>query len=826
MSIPEPYKSLIRSRYNFLKQKGLEKIRSLSNKDWTDYNLHDPGITILEQLCYAIIDLEYRSSFLIEDILAEDPNDTNLKNKKLPYCAEEILPSNPWSKKDFIKLILDVPGIKNVQICISDLENEVKGGYKIFLVQEDDEIRKDTTETTLINNVVKTLYKHRNLCEDFFEVSILKPKPFFIKADLEIKYSITPERGAYIVAKLLFDIQNFLVPFINFYTLSDMIYKKMHTVEEIYSGPLLNHGFIDDAELDDSAIKLQFHVSELADKIVVDNDIRSLLSLYVYTSDNSNANNYIQVQMGEVFKLDVSKSCINLYRNGLPITIQSDRIAQLYKELNMMRFIKKKSFVDEEIAYSIGNYRDLSKYYSIQNDFPLVYGVGIEGPHKKADTHTKSRVNQMKAFLLIFDQIFANHLAKLHNSKFFLPIYKPKSADYLTQVPSSVPYLNQIIKNLSNNGSYKDNEFMIQRKLLGIEIKNSDREIHADNPMTSYYNYLQAISAINDYHRNQINRTLDFTLSMVAENLPENIVRIGLTSEEDIMSKTLDFKLFLIQGYIEAIRNANKSINILTAKNSPFAKEDASGFEYRICKYLNIKNIGKRDFCKVYRNIFHIAYNIEKSTIESILINAPLSNKENLIFFESNLTNSNNLIIRYGCDVINYEITEISSSEYIIELYIERESNTLIKLIQESKIESLKQAENIVKLTTKFFKKFSADSEGFYTVEHILLRSDNVLSGDKDPYSFTVTVALPAWPARFQIKDFRDQFYKTVLEHSPAHVLVNILWLDIDEMEAFEKAYDNWIMLKTNSNADKDSLKKASQNLLGIILMYSNDSRE
>jgi hypothetical protein len=35
-------------------------IVSLSSELWTDYEIHDPGITIMELLCYAITDLEYR----------------------------------------------------------------------------------------------------------------------------------------------------------------------------------------------------------------------------------------------------------------------------------------------------------------------------------------------------------------------------------------------------------------------------------------------------------------------------------------------------------------------------------------------------------------------------------------------------------------------------------------------------------------------------------------------------------------------------------------------------------------------------------------------
>ena len=49
--------------YEFLRQEGLKYIEALASDIWTDYNSHDPGITILEMLCYAITDLGLRTNF-------------------------------------------------------------------------------------------------------------------------------------------------------------------------------------------------------------------------------------------------------------------------------------------------------------------------------------------------------------------------------------------------------------------------------------------------------------------------------------------------------------------------------------------------------------------------------------------------------------------------------------------------------------------------------------------------------------------------------------------------------------------------------------------
>src|SRR5665648_654719 len=58
------------SNYDLLRQKGMEYIEKLGSRLWTDYNIHDPGITMLEALAYALTDLGLRSSLDIKDLLA------------------------------------------------------------------------------------------------------------------------------------------------------------------------------------------------------------------------------------------------------------------------------------------------------------------------------------------------------------------------------------------------------------------------------------------------------------------------------------------------------------------------------------------------------------------------------------------------------------------------------------------------------------------------------------------------------------------------------------------------------------------------------------
>src|SRR6476659_1751613 len=79
--------------YNYLRTEGIKLIQKLSGKVWTDYNAHDPGITLLEALCYTLTDLGYRTSFDIKDILAPETDQPDWQN--VFYTSREILPTNP-----------------------------------------------------------------------------------------------------------------------------------------------------------------------------------------------------------------------------------------------------------------------------------------------------------------------------------------------------------------------------------------------------------------------------------------------------------------------------------------------------------------------------------------------------------------------------------------------------------------------------------------------------------------------------------------------------------------------------------------------------------
>ena len=157
------------SNYALLRRMGLSYIEQLGSKLWTDYNIHDPGITLLEALCYALTDLGYRTSFDIKDLLALPAKETADADGQFPedkrqafFTARNILSINPVTSNDFRKLLININGIKNgwlhckqcacddinlyancaksiLQYAVTDHKVIIKGLYDVLVEFEEEE---------------------------------------------------------------------------------------------------------------------------------------------------------------------------------------------------------------------------------------------------------------------------------------------------------------------------------------------------------------------------------------------------------------------------------------------------------------------------------------------------------------------------------------------------------------------------------------------------------------------------------------------------------------------------------------------------------------
>ena len=124
-----------------LREEGVGHIQELSGKLWTDYNLHDPGITTLEVLCYALTELGFRADLLRESFESEETAVLDSADSYF-FNQSDLIPSLPLTRRDF-ELFIEKNHDKVLSAWFKDYSllhsaGPIHGGYEIVLMLEPD----------------------------------------------------------------------------------------------------------------------------------------------------------------------------------------------------------------------------------------------------------------------------------------------------------------------------------------------------------------------------------------------------------------------------------------------------------------------------------------------------------------------------------------------------------------------------------------------------------------------------------------------------------------------------------------------------------------
>jgi len=417
--------------YELLKAKGIQFIQQLTGAFWTDYNEHDPGVTILEQLVYAMTDLAYRTGMPIQDLLF----DANPHNK-IFFNPAEILTVNPITLHDYRRVLIDeIPELKNIWLVpILQEKSTLKGLYKLVADMQDSH-----SDVAYLTKKIRRVYaKYRSICEDMEEVIVQTPIKITIKASIELEAAAEPEG---ILAELFFKLNEYYNPEINFFSLGQVMEKGLK-VDEIFSGPLLKHGFILDGDLQE--MPTQVLLSDISRVMMQIDGVSSTKDIQLFADDK---------YFGSVLPLSEMESVrfilptlttdapypISFIKAGLAYTsIDHAKIARRFNEL---RAANKRVYRTEAYNFNTpqGKHWNLAEYYSVQNQFPMIYGISEEGVPYPADNMRKGQAKQLKGYLMLFEQILSNYLSQVAHLK---DIFSPRTTTtqtYFHQTLDAVP---------------------------------------------------------------------------------------------------------------------------------------------------------------------------------------------------------------------------------------------------------------------------------------------------------------------------------------------------------------------------------------------------
>ena len=165
--------------YSYLQRQTLEEVHRLSGKVWTDFNAHDPGVTLADIANYALTEMDYKLGFGTVDYLTEEDGIFEPERFGL-FPPEKVYTTAPVTPEDYRRLFFArIPELENVWVeC-----NAATGGYTVKIALSPFE--EEDNGKTVVKQVAKIYNSYRNLCEYLDKVIIVR------SAELEFHAGMT-----------------------------------------------------------------------------------------------------------------------------------------------------------------------------------------------------------------------------------------------------------------------------------------------------------------------------------------------------------------------------------------------------------------------------------------------------------------------------------------------------------------------------------------------------------------------------------------------------------------------------------------------------------
>lgn len=838
---------------NDLYNEGVSIIQSYSSDYWTDFNEHDPGVTILENVVFAITDLCSRMGYDTADYLLDEQGNLDLENQSL-FEPKNILTSHPVTIADLRKILIDsVEEVSNLWIEPRHDNLKVKGLYNLFVLPKqeiyfstpDPDYHKSVRDT-LRKKIIDTWSGIRNLGEDLAidGISVLEKKDIYVHTRIVVESNSSFEE---ILAGIILQIDGYFNPQIIPKTIEEML-SDGHTLDQIYEGPLLSKGFIADESLEINR-PVKITKAKILSLIARVSGIAFVEELSLSDSDESPISageEEIRIEEGffprlcfETNKEDPLREQQLLKRHNrtsfLTISLQRKNskkfldvsFDETIKILRRNQAIKLRVYTlqtdaKEKSLVPNRRFKDFKTYYSIQNQFPAIYAINQYGISKYEPADRQAQALQLKAYLLLFEQILANLAAQIGNLK---SLYSTRE---LTKSYYFQPLTESQIHDLEKLYLV---DFDLDREELSGVLNKFLARINATLP-----------------HLDRKSRALDYLLAIYGEKFSQRTLsrvggitgRINLNVEMDI----LENKASMLKHLQYFNRNSSKAPSYSAEPDV----RDMSGFEVKLAILLGMNPellVGAKSlFDNINTNSYDLillaSSNPESDPRLEWLNEAEMhtdfirstENKLSLLsdFDEPDTSAdtrsplSETLFIKHGFmpdfflktggNPQNYRIYKKSGR---FNLIVSMAPNENMKWYKVSAYNHLSDAVRSGYKLAEVVKQMSTESEKFTIIDHILLRpqtdgSEVPLSSESlEFHSFTCSLIFSGWSARFVDPYFRHLAEETVLFNIPAHIEAEVHWLDPSIYRQFESIFLNWQQERCEDS--KKSMKEFLQNL-------------
>jgi len=742
--------------YESLRLEALEATQQASGNTWTDYNPHDPGVTILEQLCYGIADLGYRLGFDVADLLCGRDGAIDLRRQAL-YAPEQIFPCAPVTSIDLRKrLYSDFHELQDVRL------EQIRPGYHRILVR--------TRESSdLATRIADTLRRERPLGEDFEGVRIQETSPCWLAGEIAWDGTRDP---AQVYADILFHCNLRIVGDIRFRRHDELLAQKRR-LEDLLEGPLTPQGRLEDDDFR-QAIRTP-STAELVKVVEGIPGVRKVRRMSLAAADGSVATDSDNTTWHLEFPVSDGSSPVLALVPGcmspLEPFLQSARSHLRKLEAGHQALRRARDLSSQLPRHPSGTHRDIARYRSIQEDFPGVYGIGAHGIPDSSPPHARAHAKQLKAFLYPFEQIMVDFLGNVEDLPHRFSVAQQPPTSYRSRPPeeTGIPRIEQI---LTDTDTFRRARAAVSR---------------IDAPL------------------DRRNRLLDTMLAQYGETFPEHVLRNFNPYRRD------DADAWVCEAKERFLRHLPE---LTSRRMAPRL------WKLRVAILLGLSNLQSDRTLAAAEEIdrlqVHDDYVRHPDTIAIGSENRLLAiggSASSAALGTTPMPRISERMFRTGCDERRYFLLERPARTVLAFHEGGREPAFVLSPFPDTPA-AIAAAGSI----RKRLLHLNRESEGFHLVEHILLRPrvrpEPFAGIPANWFSLRVSIVLPAWSARFADPDFQELAEETIFRTLPAHIHASFHWVDFRPMREFESLLAEWREAfrgsKAGSAASQESLDTRS----------------
>jgi hypothetical protein len=258
--------------------------------------------------------------------------------------------------------------------------------------------------------------------------------------------------------------------------------------------------------------------------------------------------------------LDLLNSNIVLERNRMVVSVAAERVREQFNQR------LRAEVMDYDLLQAIqrlqpppGRDRHIASYHSLQHQFPENYGIGVTGLPESATPQRKAQAQQLKAYLLFFDQLLANYFAQLAHVRDLFSFTANSGTTYFAQALTD-PDLNLD---------------KLRRQPEEYEARLAQITENPDN------------GAVDSLRNDRRNRFLNHLLARFAERFTDfSLIVYGSLHSLQEGDTVAAHKQAFLRDYIEISRRRGSAFNYL----QPLDDANRSGLEKRIQHQLGMTN--------------------------------------------------------------------------------------------------------------------------------------------------------------------------------------------------------------------------------------------